>query len=85
MKTYLLPSSGAYLECLRPFAFLMTRTGLPPRQSLASAPSLLTGVLQFMASALVEEKTKTQIHLSLTLNRSQIYNCYTENYLAESL
>ena len=58
-KNYLLPSSGANLECLRPLAFLTTRTGLPPFQSLATAPVSLMAVLQFKANALKEVNTRS--------------------------
>lgn len=53
IPSYLLPSSGAYLECFPSLQFLTTRTGLPAFQSLAVAPLLvLIGASQFLARPL---------------------------------
>ena len=53
MPSYLLPSSGLNLLCLRPLELRTTLTGLPAFQSRASAPSFsLTAALQLRARAL---------------------------------
>jgi hypothetical protein len=49
---YLIPTFGAYSECLASLYPLNTRTGLPPFQSLAEAPDLFIGALQLRAKAL---------------------------------
>ena len=54
IPSYLFPSSGQYLLCLRPLQLRTTLTGLPSFQFLDSAPFLsLTGTLQLRARALV--------------------------------
>ena len=56
MPSYLFPSSGLYLLCLRPLQLRITLTGFPPFQFLASAPSFsFTEALQLIASALSRE------------------------------
>lgn len=70
IPSYLFPSSGQYLLCLRPLQLRTTLTGLPSFQFFASAPFLsLTGTLQLRANALVRTKRN---YLNM-LNKTQIW------------